>query len=83
MTGVALVTATARQIAVEVTDVTMRALSEQQIEDYIATGEPIGKAGAYAIQGRAARFIPRIAGCYFNVVGLPLARVSSMLETIR
>lgn len=83
MTGVALVTASARQVAVEVTDVTMRTLSEQQIEDYIATGEPLGKAGAYAIQGRAARFIPRIEGCYFNVVGLPLARVSAMLETIR
>jgi len=58
-------------------------LTEQQIADYIASGEPMGKAGAYGIQGRAARFIPRIEGCYFNVVGLPLARVSAMLGTIR
>jgi septum formation protein len=83
MTGVALVTAGARVVGVEVTDVEMLALSEAQIAAYIASGEPMGKAGAYAIQGRAARFIPRIAGCYFNVVGLPLARVSLMLAGIR
>jgi septum formation protein len=83
MTGVALVSASAREVAVEVTDVQMASLTERQIADYIASGESMGKAGAYAIQGRAARFIPRIEGCYFNVVGLPLARVSAMLESIR
>ncbi|WP_263382930.1 Maf family protein [Granulicella arctica] len=83
ITGVALVSATSRQVAAEVTDVEVIALSERQIADYVASGEPMGKAGAYAIQGRAARFIPRIEGCYFNVVGLPLARVSAMLETVR
>ena len=83
ITGVALVTATARAVEAEVTEVEMLPLTEQQIAAYIATGESMGKAGAYAIQGRAARFIPRIAGCYFNVVGLPLARVSGMLERIR
>lgn len=83
ITGVALVTATARQVAAEVTEVQMTALTEKQIADYVASGEPMGKAGAYAIQGRAARFIPRIEGCYFNVVGLPLARVSAMLEKVR
>ncbi len=83
ITGIALVTATALQVAAEVTEVRMIGLTDQQIADYIAFGEPMGKAGAYAIQGRAARFIPRIEGCYFNVVGLPLARLSAMLETIR
>ena len=57
-------------------------LSEQEIADYIATGEPNDKAGAYAIQGRAARWIPRIEGCYFNVVGLPIALVSTLLDSI-
>ncbi|NYF78761.1 Maf family protein [Granulicella arctica] len=83
ITGVALMTATACQVAAEVTEVEVIALTDKQIADYVATGEPMGKAGAYGIQGRAARFIPRIEGCYFNVVGLPLARVSAMLETIR
>ena len=83
MTGVALLTATARDVAVELTEVHMITLTEAQIAAYVATGEPMGKAGAYAIQGRAARFIPRINGCYFNVVGLPLARISGMLESIR
>jgi len=56
--------------------------SEEDIARYIATGEPHGKAGAYAIQGQAARWIPRIHGCYFNVVGLPLALVASMIESV-
>ena len=54
-------------------------LSDEEIEAYVATGEPMDKAGAYGIQGRAARWIPRIEGCYFNVVGLPLALVCAML----
>jgi septum formation protein len=83
ITGVALLSATTVEVAAEVTAVQVIALTEKQIADYIASGEPMGKAGAYAIQGRAAKFIPRIEGCYFNVVGLPLARVSTMLETIR
>ncbi|MEO6802639.1 MAG: Maf family protein [Granulicella sp.] len=83
MTGVALVTATARVVAVEVTEVTFNVLNEAKIAAYVASGEPMGKAGGYAIQGRAAKFIPRVEGCYFNVVGLPLARVSVMLEGIR
>jgi len=84
MTGVAVVMAGAPpMVEAEVTEVEMGALTDRQIADYIATGEPIGKAGAYAIQGRAARFIPRIEGCYFNVVGLPLARVSAMLGRLQ
>lgn len=80
ITGVAVVTANGAEVAAEVTGVRFLALSDQEIAAYVATGEPMDKAGAYAIQGRAARWIPRIEGCYFNVVGLPLALVSTMLE---
>jgi septum formation protein len=80
ITGVCLRSAARTEVAAELTYVTMLTLSEQDIAAYIATGEPFGKAGAYAIQGLAARWIPRIHGCYFNVVGLPLALVTSMLE---
>jgi septum formation protein len=59
--------------AVESTDVTFAALESAELEDYVASGEPFDKAGGYAIQGRAGRYITRIQGCYFNVVGLPLA----------
>jgi septum formation protein len=83
VTGVALVSHSGIETAAEVTQVTMLTLSEEEIAAYIASGEPFDKAGAYAIQGRAARWIPRIHGCYFNVVGLPLALVSSMLEGLR
>lgn len=65
--------------AAEVTDVQFLPLTEQEIAAYIATGEPNDKAGAYAIQGKAARWIPRIHGCYYNVMGLPISRVAAML----
>ncbi len=80
ITGVAVVTAKRTDVATEVTAVRFLTLTDEEIADYIATGEPMDKAGAYAIQGRASRWIPRIAGCYFNVVGLPLALICSMLE---
>jgi septum formation protein len=79
ITGVAVVTSTSAQVAAEMTAVRFLPLSDEEIESYIATGEPMDKAGAYGIQGRAARWIPHIEGCYFNVVGLPLALVSTML----
>lgn len=83
ITGVALVSAIAPPlVATETTDVEFSELTEAQIAAYISTGEPMGKAGAYAIQGRAAQFIPRIAGDYSNVVGLPLARVTAMLAEL-
>ena len=80
MTGVAVASASGTQVATEVTAVSFLPLSEEEIAEYVATGEPMDKAGAYAIQGRAARWIPRIEGCYFNVVGLPLALVSRLIE---
>lgn len=64
----------------ETTRVTMSALSEDDIDSYIATGEPMDKAGAYAIQGMASRWITRVEGDYSNVVGLPVAPVFNMLR---
>jgi septum formation protein len=81
ITGVAVVTASSTESAAEVTAVRFLTLSEEEIAAYISTGEPMDKAGAYAIQGRAARWIPRIEGCYFNVVGLPIALAASLLES--
>jgi septum formation protein len=81
ITGVALVTANHVEVAAEATAVQFLTLSDQDIAGYVATGEPMDKAGAYAIQGRAARWIPRIEGCYYNVVGLPIALVSTLLES--
>lgn len=82
ITGVALITPHRAEVAAEVTGVRFLTLSDEEIADYIATGEPMDKAGAYAIQGRAACWIPRIVGDYFNVVGLPLALVSTMLHAV-
>ena len=80
ITGVALVDAERTETAAEVTAVRFLTLSDAEIDAYVASGEPMDKAGAYAIQGRAARWIPRIEGCYFNVMGLPLALVANLLE---
>jgi len=66
--------------ASETTLVTMTAISDVEIRDYVATGEPMDKAGAYAIQGIASRWIPRVEGDYSNVVGLPVALVYRMLQ---
>jgi septum formation protein len=83
ITGVAVVSSQSTQVAAEVTAVRFLSLSDGEIESYVATGEPMDKAGAYAIQGHAARWIPRIEGCYFNVVGLPLALVTALLEPLQ
>jgi septum formation protein len=66
----------------ETTLVTFAALTDAEIRDYVATGEPMDKAGAYAIQGIASRWIPRIEGDYSNVVGLPVTRVYRMLQEL-
>jgi septum formation protein len=77
LTGVAMIRLPdgERREFVETTHVQFSALSPEEISRYLATEEPYDKAGAYAIQGQAGRYILRIEGCYFNVVGLPLARL--------
>ena len=84
MTGVTLVRLpdAERREFVETTQVHFLRLSREEILEYLATGEPFDKAGAYAIQGIAGRFIPRVEGCYFNVVGLPLAHLFRALNEL-
>ncbi len=82
ITGVCLVLGDQTSVSSETTLVTMSGISAQEIADYVATGEPMDKAGAYAIQGIASRWIPRIDGDYGNVVGLPVALVYRMLLAI-
>ena len=84
ITGMALVdAATGRQWMDHVeTRVWMKELGQEQIEAYVLTGEPLDKSGAYGIQGKAALFIEKIDGCYFNVVGLPLSRLGLLLSRI-
>jgi septum formation protein len=66
--------------ALDQTKVQFRALSESEIQDYIATGEPMDKAGAYGIQGEARKFVSRIEGSWSNVVGLPLEKLEQVLR---
>jgi len=66
--------------AVESTSVTFADFGEDEIRSAIASGEPLDKAGAYAIQGRAGKFVTRVAGSYSNVVGLPIERVCAILD---
>lgn len=81
-TGIAVV-GPDRQVrgACEVTRVHVADLSAAAVAAYVDTGEPLDKAGSYGIQGRGARFIERVEGCYYNVVGLPLARLCTLLES--
>ena len=72
----------AQAIVTETTRVRFAPLSAEDIAEYVATGEPLDKAGAYAVQGIGGRFIESIDGCYFNVVGLPLARLCRVLSEL-
>lgn len=82
LTGVAIVTPDQETVFVERTAVTFWDLAEEDISAYIATGEPMDKAGAYGIQGQAALFVKRIEGDYFSVVGLPLSRTVRELKRL-
>jgi septum formation protein len=84
ITGVALIRLpdVERREFHEITHVQFGPLDEEEITRYLGSGEPFDKAGAYAIQGRAGRYITRIEGCYYNVVGLPLARLCAALAEL-
>ena len=83
VTGVALIGSNQNKfedVRAESTKVVFNRLSAADIRDYVASGEPMDKAGAYAIQGRASRWIPKIVGDYCNVVGLPVTLVVQMMK---
>lgn len=79
-TGLGVVHRGEQRTAAECTLVRMARLSARDIEEYVASGEPLDKAGAYGIQGLAGQFVKRVEGDYTNVVGLPLARLRALLE---
>ncbi len=83
ITGICLHSVTRTIIDTAITRVHFVPLTPKEIEAYVATGEPMDKAGGYAIQGLASKFIDRIEGCYFNVVGLPVALVYRHLKELR
>jgi nucleoside triphosphate pyrophosphatase len=76
------ISAAKEALHLEKTRVEFLKMSDQEIENYIQTGEPFDKAGAYGIQGVAGRFATRIEGCYFNVLGLPLSRLWTTLQSL-
>jgi nucleoside triphosphate pyrophosphatase len=82
ITGVHLLAPGFERTGAEMTEVRFSPIAEGEIAAYIETGEPMDKAGAYAIQGIASRWVERIDGCYFNVVGLPLPRVYRLLRAL-
>jgi septum formation protein len=81
LTGICLFDGEKAEAALEETLVEFLPLTDEEIAAYVATGEPFDKAGAYGIQGAASKFVVRIEGCYFNVVGLPIARVYGILRS--
>lgn len=82
MTGVTVLRGDESRTFTEVTDLHFRSLSGQEIEDYVATGEPMDKAGSYGIQGGAALFCDRMVGDYYNVMGLPVCRLGEVLREL-
>ena len=80
MTGCTLLRGEKCETFTEVTDIHFRPLSREEIDGYVATGEPMDKAGAYGIQGGAALFVERIEGDYYNIMGLPVCRLSIILK---
>ena len=82
MTGMTVLRGGREVVATEVTDLHFRELSEKEIAAYVATGEPMDKAGAYGIQGGAALFCERMVGDYYNVMGLPVCRLGQILRQL-
>lgn len=80
MTGVTVICGSEVRTFTEVTDIHFRVLSEKEIRAYVATGEPMDKAGAYGIQGGAALFCTHMVGDYYNVMGLPVCRLGQLLR---
>jgi len=81
LTAVAVGTVRRREQALSVSRVTFAGMSRQQITRYVASGEPMGKAGAYAVQGRAAAFISHISGSYSGIMGLPVYETAQLLKS--
>lgn len=82
MTGMTLLRRDKAIASTTVTEIAFRTLSQEEIEDYVATGEPMDKAGAYGIQGGAALFAEHLVGDYYNVMGLPVCRLSQDLKKL-
>lgn len=82
MTGCTVLRGECCETFTEVTDLHFRPLSKKEIENYVATGEPMDKAGSYGIQGGAALFCERMVGDYYNVMGLPVCRLGEVLKRI-
>ncbi|MBQ8358657.1 MAG: septum formation inhibitor Maf [Oscillospiraceae bacterium] len=82
MTGMTVLRGNRQVVCTEITDIHFRTLSEKEICSYIATGEPMDKAGAYGIQGGAALFAEKMVGDYYNVMGLPVCRLGQILREI-
>lgn len=83
LTAVTVVSTLGMHHALSISEVTFRAMSDEEIARYVASGEPFGKAGAYGIQGRAAEFVARIAGSYSGIMGLPLFETAALLRQAR
>lgn len=80
LTAVTVVSTLGAHHALSISEVSFRAMREDEIARYVASGEPLGKAGAYGIQGRAAEFVQRIAGSYSGIMGLPLFETAALLR---
>jgi septum formation protein len=84
LTGLAVVDASSNRMETDMveTQVTFQPLSEEEIARYVATGEPLGKAGGYAVQELGAVVVEEVDGCFYNVVGLPLARLNTLVKRL-
>jgi septum formation protein len=82
MTGMTVLRGDTAAVATEVTDLHFRDLTDKEIDAYVASGEPMDKAGAYGIQGGAALFCQRLEGDYYNVMGLPVCRLTQILREL-